>query len=210
MRTSIALKTLLRSPLKTAMTFLLIAASSFAFFSRVTDYAVTTRETKKAEGFYSGVAALDTTTPPIGYFYPDPKPWPDAAQIETFSSLPGVTLSETRYTTDGLVEDFKRVIDPDSPYEYGDFVLEGTFKGLETYGEGDRIKIYILFEDVTVHAGALDLNPKLPVKINAVGTERFEEDVPYPPEFYESLEEGTRLLVVGNYSEKTGTAAMRQ
>lgn len=51
MKKSSALKTLLRSPLKSLLTFLLIAAASFALFSRVTDYAITTREAGKAESF---------------------------------------------------------------------------------------------------------------------------------------------------------------
>ena len=63
MRNSLALKTLLRSPVKTLLTFLLIAAASFALFSRITDYAVTSREAANAESFYHGVAALDNTVP---------------------------------------------------------------------------------------------------------------------------------------------------
>ena len=63
MKKSLALKSLLRSPLKTLVTFLLIAAASFALFSRVTDYAVTTRETAQAARIFTGVAALDNTMP---------------------------------------------------------------------------------------------------------------------------------------------------
>ena len=104
MRKSISLKTLLRAPVKTLLTFLLIAAATFALFSRVTDYAVTTRETAKAESFYHGVAGLDNSTPPMEYYQPEPKPWPTEAQLEEFSSLPGITFTDTRYTTDGLVD----------------------------------------------------------------------------------------------------------
>lgn len=63
MRKHMGLKILLRAPLKTLLTFLLITSASFALFFRVTDYAVTTRETAKAESFYNGVAALDNTVP---------------------------------------------------------------------------------------------------------------------------------------------------
>ena len=66
MRKTIALKSLLRDPLKSLLTFLLIAAASFSLCSRVTDYAVTNRETAKAESFYHGVAALDNSAQPIG------------------------------------------------------------------------------------------------------------------------------------------------
>lgn len=138
MSKSLALKTLLRSPVKTLLTFLLIAAASFALFSRVTDYAVTGRETANAESFYHGVAALDNTVPDmtvdwsedgIAYimaYETENKPWPSKEQLKEFSSLPGVTMADSRYMTAGLVEGCKRVADE----SYGDysmdyFVLEG-------------------------------------------------------------------------------------
>lgn len=112
MRKSYAIKTILRTSLKTLMTFLLLAAASFALFSKVTDYAVTSRETARAESFYHGVAALDNTVPPInsgeGIIYADDKPWPSDGKMDEFASLPGVTLVDKRYMTAGLVEDFKR------------------------------------------------------------------------------------------------------
>ena len=145
MKKSIALKTLLRAPIKTLLTFLLIVAATFALFSRVTDYAVTTREAAKAESFYHGAAGLDNSTPLMEYYQPAPKPWPTKAQIEEFSSLPGVTLTDTRYTTDGLVEDYKRVIDPDASFAEGEFVLEGTYDGFEEYDSG---ALYLVFHDV--------------------------------------------------------------
>ena len=52
MKKTTALKTLLRAPVKTLLTLLLIAAASFALFSRITDYAVTTRENKEVEKFF--------------------------------------------------------------------------------------------------------------------------------------------------------------
>ena len=63
MRPLLSLKTLLRSPVSTILTFLLLAAASFALFSRVTDYAVTSREAARAASYYRGVAALDTGVP---------------------------------------------------------------------------------------------------------------------------------------------------
>lgn len=136
MRKSIALKTLLRAPVKTILTFLLIGAATFALFSRITDYAITTRESAKAESFYHGVAGLDNSSPMIGYYTPEPNPWPTNEQIEEFSSLPGVTLADTRYTTDGMVENYKRVIEQESSFEENSFVLEGTYDGLEEYDSG--------------------------------------------------------------------------
>lgn len=124
MRKSITLKTLLRSLVKTLLTFLLITAASFALFSRVTDYAVTSRETANAKDFYHGVAALDNTVPDMemewfdeeGYAHSvemeaGDKPWPAKEQLAEFASLPGVTLEDTRYMTAGLMDNHKRIYD---------------------------------------------------------------------------------------------------
>ncbi len=201
MRKSITLKTLLRAPVKTLLTFLLVTAATFALFSRVTDYAVTTRETAKAESFYHGAAGLDNSTPPMDYYQPEPKPWPTKAQIAEFSSLPGVTLADTRYTTDGLVEDYKRIIDPDASFAEAEFVLEGTFDGLEEYDSGT---VYLVFHDVTVHAGELQFDPDRPLKIQEQHQEFARHS--YPRSFFDKLKKGSRILVVGTYSERSGTA----
>ena len=201
MKKSIALKTLLRAPLKTLLTFLLIVAATFALFSRVADYAVTTREAAKAESFYHGAAGLDNSTPLMEYYQPAPKPWPTKAQIEEFSSLPGVTLADTRYTTDGLVEDYKRVIDPDASFAEGEFVLEGTYDGFEEYDSG---ALYLVFHDVTVHAGELQFDPDKPLKIQALHGDYSRHQ--YSRSFFDDLKKERRLLVVGTYSERSGSA----
>lgn len=213
MRKSIALKTLLRSPLKTLLTFLLIAAASFALFSRVTDYAVTTREAARAEEFYHGVAALDNTVPPIsseeGIIFADDKPWPADEKIAEFASLPGVTLVDKRYMTAGLVEDYKRLpADKDyCPYHTGEFVVEGTYSGYEDGGSGTRIDL--LLDDVTVLAGdiALDSGKPLRIMTAAVEVEESEAVLDYGEKsrsFYDGLDKGTRCLVMGSYNETTG------
>ncbi len=196
MRKLIALKTMLRTPVKTLLTCLLIAAATFALFSKVTDYAVTTREAAKAESFYHGAAGLDNSTPFMG----TPKPWPTDAQIAEFSSLPGVTLADTRYTTDGLVEDYKRVIDQSS-YVQGEFVLEGTYDGLEDYDSGS---LYLIFHDITVLAGELQFNPDRPLKIKAQGGDFVGNS--YSRTFFDELKKGSRFLVLGSYLERSGTA----
>ncbi len=205
MKKSLALKTLLRSPLKTLLTFLLIAAASFALFSRITDYAIVNRESAKAESFYYGVAALNNSTPPMGMYALDPKPWPTESQIEEFASLPGVTLADTRHTTDGLVEDYKRVIDPDSPLEEGEFVLEGTYDGFEEYDSG---AIYLLFHDIKIYAGEIKFDEDRPLKIRATAEWDFQGwwSRQYPREFFEDIKEGSRCLVLGTYSEQSGSA----
>ncbi len=207
MRKSLALKILLRSPVKTILTFLLIAAASFALFSRVTDYAIVNRESAKAESFYYGVAGLDNSTPPMGAYFPDPKPWPAEEQIEEFTSLPGITLVDTRYMTDGLVEDYKRIIDPDASSSR-EFVIEGTYEGYDEYGEEPYIRRYLNFNDVTVYAGEVNLDPGMPMKIMVNLAEEMLSyyKQPFSQDFFDELEQGSRYLVVGYYSVKTGTA----
>lgn len=92
----------------------------------------------------------------------EPKPWPSEEQIEEFSSLPGVTLADTRYTTEGLAEDYKRIIDMDSPSEEGEFVAEGTYKGLEEYGDESCLRIYL----------KLRMLPYMPVRLSRIPVSR--------------------------------------
>ncbi len=216
MRKSIALKTLLRSPLKTLLTFLLIAAASFALFSRVTDYAVTTRETENAKDLYHAVASLDNEVPdlPIDTNYVDSpdgtasaaygivyemedRPWPTEQDLERFASLPGVSVADTRYMTAGRVEGCKRLV---GEGELGGKVLfEGTYGG---YEEGESIlegHICIKFDDVKVIA--CDGGPEVEASF-------LTEDVPlgemhyakssYTRAFYDDLKIGSRCLVLAN------------
>lgn len=202
-----ALKTLFRSPAKTVLTFFLIAAASFALFSRVTDYAVTKRESAKAESFYSGVAAFDNSSPPMSVslnidgvewysMYSESKPWPDNGQMEEFSSLPGVTLADTRYMTAGRIGNYRRLTDETQMSAFEDFILEGTYSGYEESNSVGRVNL--LFHDVTVHAGDVKISYGEPLKITAIVTEELvEEKNPYPRAFFERLAIGSRCLVMG-------------
>ncbi|MDE7283433.1 MAG: M56 family metallopeptidase, partial [Lachnospiraceae bacterium] len=219
---SFAWKTILRSPVKSLLTFLLIAAASFALFSRVTDYAVIIREAANAESFYHGVAALDNTVPEvfvhwtendiswgIGYT-PDNNPWPTEEQLAEFSSLPGVTLTDTRYMTAGLVEGCKRVVDESyGMYGNDDFVLVGTYAGYENWSENS---LYLIFNDITVLAGKCRLSNGDSVKINHLGIEEFlyGESNPYPEEFWKQLEKGSKVLVSGSYWPLEGDFRLNQ
>lgn len=166
MRKIFTLKILLRSPLKTAITFFLIAAASFTLCSNITDYTVTRRETENARSFYHGVAALDNSVPDITsatvdnvtyYYDTQDKPWPADEQIEEFSSLPGVTLADKRYMTAGLIEDYRRLTDKDySGRSTAQFVVEGTYSGYEDI-QDSGLFIDLLLNDVTVLAGDMFL-----------------------------------------------------
>lgn len=219
MRKTIALKTLLRAPLQTTLTFMLIAAASFTLFSRVADYVITGRETTNAEEFYHGVAALDNTVPDINVIQytetggiasqssVEDKSWPTKEQLEEFSSLPGVTMADTRYMTAGLVEDFKRLTDKEdhSGFKSGRFVLEGTYIGY-VYDLNSTI-MDLEFGDVKVLAGDMEVDLEKPVKISAT-IEDYESigggRNPYPPSYFDELEKGSRCLVVGSYNDLTG------
>lgn len=212
MKKTLALKTLLRSPVKTLLTFLLVAAASFALFSRVTDYVITSREAARAESMYHGVAALDNSVEPIimdyEYIQPDPKPWPTDEQLEEFASLPGVTLADTRYVTDGLVEDYKRVLSDEDSWMTNNYVVEGTYDGYEEYdGEQDYSKLYLIFKDVKILAGDIDLrNDEMKVLVQFEGDIAWSLGEKYPRSYFDTLEKGKRYLSFGSYSERTGTA----
>lgn len=216
MRKSLALKTILRSPLITLLTFLLIAAASFALFSRVTDYVVNIRETENARSLYHAVASLDNEVPDIsvetkavqsadgnmnGYctvYEMEDKSWPTKEELQEFSSLPGVTLADTRYMTAGLVRDYKRILGGT-----GDILLEGTFNG---YIDDRDKSVYedhvrLIFDDVKVIAGESEFD---------IGTSIITEDVPlgdmyyakspFTHAFYDGLEKGSRCLMMARDS----------
>ncbi len=221
MRKTVAFKMLFRSPLKTLLTFLLIAAASFTLFSRAAEYAVTSRETEKAESFYHRVAALDLTQPMVTYdnefgsgsYIPDNKPWPDEEQMEKFCSLPGVTVADHRYMTAGMVEDYRRLIDPDyAIMRNGQFAVEGSFLGCEDTASPPYVNL--LLEDVHVLVGdkiVLDEGQPLRVQTRAYGDEEFESIYgdgfaggERPRSFYDGLKPGSRCLVFGRYNELSG------
>lgn len=219
MKKTIALKTLLRSPLKAILTFLLIATASFALFSRVTDYAVTMREIGSAESSYHGVAALDNTvpsvelpgeTPALGdylYMETEERRWPTDEQIEQFSSLHGVTLADTRYVTDGRIGNYRNLIDEEITWAYrGDYVMEATYLGYEPYPNSTNF-INLLFDDVKILASSddkLDLFKKHPIKATTITPEKelTYREHPCSKEFLEKLKKGDRCLVIGRYSDK--------
>lgn len=225
MRKIFALKVLLRSPIKTAITFFLIAAASFTLCSNITDYTVTKRETENVRSFYHGVAALDNSVPDITsaigdnvtyYYDTQDKPWPADEQIEEFSSLPGVTLADKRYMTAGLIEDYRRLTDKDySGRSTAEFVVEGTYSGYEDM-QDSGLFIDILLDDVTVLAGDIEIDEGQPLKIETVVLEEdasgkkseYGEYGRLPRSFYDGLNKGTRCLVTGNYDEAIGRDLM--
>ncbi len=221
-RSSVAWKMLLRAPVRTALTFLLVVAASFSLFSRVTDYAVTSREAQNAESFYHGVAALDLTTPAVMYddgewgymFNAGNKPWPKKEKMEEFSSLPGVTVADHRYMTAGMVEDYKRMEGAGSSAQY---VLEGTYEGYEESPDGGNIKL--LLDDVKVLAGDLTANPEETLKLETYRWDDEEYELrlgqgfaygTLPVSFYDGLAKGSRCLALAACDATTGNVLSLQ
>ena len=211
MKKSTALKQLLRAPLKTALTFLLIAAASFALFSRVIDSAVTTRERENIKDYYKGVAALDNTVPDIvidmgdysiGYDG-ERKPWPSDEQLERFFSLPGVTLAETRYMTAGRIEGCRRFEDG-GEYTGPTFIIEGEYAGYDEELSSET-HVYLEFDHAKLLAGDMKWNSEQPFGVYCPAEENYmSQKNPYPKAYWDNLEKGSRCLVVGTYDNISG------
>jgi ABC-type lipoprotein release transport system permease subunit len=198
MRPKQSLKSLLRTPFKTILTFLLVAAASFALFSRVTDYAVTSREVAQAASFYRGVAALDTFVPNtviesqgnatvgvVQTILNENKPWPAIEYIEAFSSLPGVTLADTRYMTAGIVEDYMRL-----DVDFFDFIIEGFYIG---YSSNSPDTLFINIEEPTLLAGGFTIDSG---KLFQLRNFTFINAL-YNQAFFDNLTTGSKCLIVG-------------
>ncbi len=223
MRRSVSLKTLLRTPLKTLLTFLLIAAASFALFSKAADYSVTMREIARAKDFYRGVGALDNTvrelmleesSEEMAIPYSEEiesKPWPSEEQLEEFASLPGVTLADRRYMTAGLVGDYPRLEDTDYAWDgLRRFVAEGTYAGYEDAPDGLAGFIGVRFEGLD-----LIVSDDKGVEDAAKAGETIEikfpeaEDMgtyqnPFTPAFFDKLAVGSKCLILGQYNDQNG------
>ncbi len=136
MKRNIGVRMLLRSPVKTAVTLVLIAAASFLFLYNLLDYAMTRREYTRTYASYHGTfsvmrpedrnvgAPAEDQFATRGYFFAsDPKADPaytgvvpyeeyhmrslTAADLEAIETLPYVTRAEKRYMTGGIA-DFQR------------------------------------------------------------------------------------------------------
>ena len=191
MRPGLSLKTLLRAPFKTLMTFLLIAAASFAVFSRVAETAVTQREMVRATGYYRGVAALDNGVENTALFntsfmpnnvrgsYYEKEMAPPGGltsdEISAFSALPGVSATDTRYMTAGSIDGLDRIARYGQyivMHDYTDrFVIEGTISELsvDTWGGGKINRIRLT--DCNQLAGGIPLTQERAVSVIAFASD---------------------------------------
>ena len=191
MRPGLSLKTLLRAPFKTLMTFLLIAAASFAVFSRVAETAVTQREMGRATSYYRGVAALDNGVQNTALFNTSfmpnnvrgnyyememaPPAGLTAGLIGAFSALPGVSAADTRYMSAGIIDGLDRVVRYGQyivMHDYTDrFVIEGTISeiSVDTLGGGNINRINVT--DCNQLAGGIPLTQERTVSVIAFASD---------------------------------------
>ena len=157
MKKSTSLRMLLRSPVKTAVTLLLIAAASFLFLYNLLDYAMTKREYDRTYGQYHGYFSVmhpedrEVRGSGMTFFLSDKDGNPAYAgsfpyeqyhqrslsseELEFISGLPYVSRTEKRYMT-GVLADFPRLTEYNSDLKYRRFdntfrvVIEATYDGM--------------------------------------------------------------------------------
>ena len=127
-----SLRTLVRSPLKTAVTLLLLAAAAFLFLYNLGEYAVSDRQYREARDKYEGVLTYvgdlppETADPWYDFFlHTDPtnpgrtygrhsyEEWHQASLtpelMEKLGSLQYISRTERRYMTAGVSPDYYRM-----------------------------------------------------------------------------------------------------
>lgn len=216
------------------MTFLLIAAASFAMFYCIADYAVTHREMKRATSCYRGVAAFDNGVPntavllgsqlpyssQLSYYHPVPPTALTAEQISVFSALPGVSSTDTRYMTAGIIDGLKRVVRYGSyvaKYDYTDrFVIEGTYTGCSLGAFGGTKINNIKLSDCKQLAGGLPITQGSNVSVVAFANDGgtivitrgdmhvfyILYDNPFGQNFVNGLAKGDRCLIIGRWDPR--------
>ncbi len=139
------LKSLYRSPVKTAVTLLLLAAAAFLFLYNLSEYAVSDREYREAKGKYQGVLTVEEQAVPVNTSIYDfflltdetgrtetygEKIWESdpaltyennhqlslgADILQKLSAMPHISRVDTRFLTAGVSPDFVR-LDTDGHY----------------------------------------------------------------------------------------------
>jgi hypothetical protein len=164
MKTAAALKMMLRSPVKTAVTFLLLTAVTFFFVFNLAGYASQRKTAKQvekntfgvltaeygaaktlAEPAYNFFLLTDPTDPGMDYgqltyesLHQKPLSEEDAAALEALPYVDGV---DRRYMTAGVSEEYLRLDDYPAWYGYQDrCILEGTVVSNEI--DEEMVRIY--------------------------------------------------------------------
>ena len=155
MKLSTHLKTLYRSPLRSALTLLLLAAAAFLFLYNLSEYAATSRQYAEAKARYQGVLTVeeepvaelvdarynffiltDETNPGrtwdrFSYAEYHHKSL-SGETVEALSALPYVSRTERRYMTAGVSEEYLRLDTDQSFFAYNSrLIVEGTLESIE-------------------------------------------------------------------------------
>ncbi len=147
------LQSLYRSPLKTGLTLLLLAAAAFLFLYELSEYSVSDREYREARERYEGVLTVeesevaelvdarynfflltDETNPGRTwdrFFYEEYHHQSLSTEtVEALSALPYVSRRERRYMTAGVSGDYLRLDTDPNFFAYNSrLILEGTLVG---------------------------------------------------------------------------------
>lgn len=176
MRTALSLKMLLRAPLRTLITLLLLIAVSFGLLSCVCEYAVIRREMKKAMSYYQGIAVLDTGVPNttnlssrrdeynwVGLNSITGPPSLTEEQIFAFLSLPQVSSYDQRYMTAGISDQYQRTSNfamYSDHYVYKSrYIIEATYADHKV-DDWNQDTINIRFSDYRILAGPKNVTPE--------------------------------------------------
>ena len=228
MRPSLSIKTLFRTPFKTLLTFFLLAAVSFALFSRVGEYSITSREIKNAAKEYCGVGTAEISAAqesypgnPV-YINADPRILQDYSeeernfyldyfkykqlsqeQIHSILELPYITSSSTRYMTAGVSDKYYRLDEGMDYYYYSArFIIEGTLSQVDYDVKNISGQIYnnLILNDCTLLAG----NPSWLPKNKKIGI------YAYPFNVNAKQDKGIGLFRIHDSSKRAGTPANKR
>lgn len=173
------LKSLYRSPLKTALTLLLLAAAAFLFLYNLSEYSVSSREYREARDRYEGVLTVDsvplkmeTMGSAYDYFlHTDPTnpaktygkvnyadfhlPDVEAEMVSTLLDMPYISRAERRYMTAGVSQDYMRLDADQSWFSYhARCILAAEVKEIEPAFD---VSTLLPFSDALAEEGMLAL-----------------------------------------------------
>lgn len=174
MRIRLSIYTLFRTPVRTALSIVLLGVVTFALFSQATEYAITQRELNKAASKYFGLGTVEITPPSAppnaDAHYPSHLTLENTSTnhyklltqdlISAISELPYISSTDIRYMTAGVSDRYFRLDDGDYIMDFtARCVIEATvITEKETIDDGGgNIFASFYVGDATILAGNLPL-----------------------------------------------------